>query len=76
MIVCHCNFITHDEIRAAIRELRDADPYRVIIPGLVYHRLGKRGRCCGCFPHVIEMIIAENEGELVDSDVMPMQETG
>ena len=74
MIVCHCNFITRDEIRAAIQDLRADDPYRVIIPGLVYHRLGKRGRCCGCFPQVIELIIAEADGEMTDEP--EMQETG
>ena len=56
MIVCHCNVITEKAIRSVVNELLDADPLRVITPGLVYMTLGKRGRCCGCFPNAIAVI--------------------
>lgn len=56
MILCHCNVITRSEIEAIIDELMEKDRYRVITPGLVYHLLGKRGKCCGCFPQVVDVI--------------------
>jgi hypothetical protein len=27
----------------------------------VYHAMGKRGRCCGCFPNVVDLIIRTTE---------------
>lgn len=59
MIVCQCNVITEKAIRSVVGELLDADPLRVITPGLVYMTLGKRGRCCGCFPNAIAVIASE-----------------
>lgn len=56
MIVCHCNVLTDADIRDVVAELLSVDPYRVLTPGLVYMTLGKRGRCCGCFPHAIDVI--------------------
>jgi bacterioferritin-associated ferredoxin len=56
VIVCHCNIITEKAIRDIVDELVDADRFQVITPGLVYLTLGKRGRCCGCFPNAIEVI--------------------
>lgn len=56
MIVCHCNVITDRDIEATVRELLAADPHRLLTPGLVYMTLGKKGRCCGCFPNAIEVI--------------------
>ncbi|WP_181708239.1 (2Fe-2S)-binding protein [Chthonobacter rhizosphaerae] len=56
MIVCHCNVITLADIHSVVDELFDADPWRVITPGLVYMTLGKRGRCCGCFPNAVRVI--------------------
>lgn len=56
MIVCHCNVITLGEILAVVDALIDADPWRVVTPGLVYMTLGKRGRCCGCFPNAVRAI--------------------
>ena len=29
----------------------------MLTPNLIYHRLGRRGRCCGCFPQVSEVIV-------------------
>jgi bacterioferritin-associated ferredoxin len=59
LIVCHCNVITEAAIRAAVDELLDQDPLRVVTPGLVYMTIGKRGRCCGCFPNAIAVIRAQ-----------------
>ena len=56
MIVCHCNVITDADIRSAVADLLAADPHRLLTPGLVYATLGKRGKCCGCFPNAIAVI--------------------
>ena len=61
MLVCHCNIITQKEIEATIISLLDADPWQLIVPAKVYHTLKQRGRCCGCFPNVIETIIRVTE---------------
>ena len=61
MLVCHCNLITQKEIEEAIVGLLDADPWQLIVPAKVYHTLSKRGRCCGCFPNVVETIIRVTE---------------
>jgi hypothetical protein len=57
MIVCSCNIIARREIEAVIEEILREDPYAVLTPGLLYHRLGRRGRCCGCFPHVTQILV-------------------
>lgn len=56
MIVCHCNVLTIKDIHRAIDDLMAEDPWRVLTPGLVYMTLGKRGKCCGCFPNAVEII--------------------
>lgn len=61
MLVCHCNVITQNEIEEAIIALLDADPWQLLVPAKVYHSLQKRGRCCGCFPNVVETIIRVTE---------------
>lgn len=61
MLICHCNLITEKEIENAILELLDQDPWNLIVPAKVYHFLHKRGRCCGCFPNVVETIIRVTE---------------
>ncbi|MFK7791956.1 MAG: bacterioferritin-associated ferredoxin [Devosiaceae bacterium] len=61
MIVCHCNVLTKEMINEAIESLIDDDPYRLITPGVVYRELGKRGKCCGCFPQVVSLIVARLE---------------
>lgn len=58
MLVCSCNFITDKEIRDTIIELLDEDCWQLIVPAKVYHQMGKRGRCCGCFPNVVDLIIS------------------
>ncbi len=61
MLVCHCNIITQKEIEQAIVALLDADPWQLIVPAKVYHSMRQRGRCCGCFPNVVETIIRVTE---------------
>lgn len=61
MLVCHCNLITEKEIEQTILKLLEADPWQLIVPAKVYHTLAKRGRCCGCFPNVVETIIRVTE---------------
>ena len=57
MLVCSCNFITESEIRETIRTFLDEDCWQLIVPGKVYHAMQKRGRCCGCFPNVVDLIV-------------------
>ena len=61
MIICHCNLIGEREIEDTIIELLNEDPWMLIVPARVYHRMAKRGRCCGCFPNVVETIIRVTE---------------
>jgi hypothetical protein len=61
MLVCHCNIITEREIEDTILRLLDEDCWQLIVPAKVYHALAKRGRCCGCFPNVVETIIRVTE---------------
>jgi bacterioferritin-associated ferredoxin len=61
MLVCHCNLITQKEIEAAIVAMLDEDPWQLIVPAKVYHAMAQRGRCCGCFPNVVETIIRVTE---------------
>jgi bacterioferritin-associated ferredoxin len=57
MMVCSCNLITDKEIRDVIVSLLDEDCWQLIVPAKVYHAMGKRGRCCGCFPNVVDIIV-------------------
>jgi bacterioferritin-associated ferredoxin len=61
MLVCHCNIITSREIEETIEQLLDADPWQLVVPAKVYRALEKRGRCCGCFPNVVDIIIRVTE---------------
>jgi bacterioferritin-associated ferredoxin len=61
MLICHCNLITEKEIEQTIIELLDEDAWQLVVPAKVYHRMHKRGRCCGCFPNVVETIIRVTE---------------
>ncbi len=61
MLVCQCNLITQREVEDTILELLAKDPWGLIVPAKVYHALQKRGRCCGCFPNVVETIIRVTE---------------
>lgn len=57
MIICSCNILMEEEIREAIRSLLKADPWQLIVPVQVYHEMGKRGKCCGCFPRLVDVIV-------------------
>jgi hypothetical protein len=57
MITCHCNYITEKELEDVILGFLRKDPWQLVVPNKVYHEMGKRGRCCGCFPAVIDIII-------------------
>lgn len=61
MIVCQCNILSKAEIEAAVEKLLAEDPWRLIVPSTVYHAMRIRGRCCGCFPDVIEIIAEVTE---------------
>lgn len=69
MIVCHCNVLTVEDIQNAVDELLAEAPFSLITPGLVYRRLGTRGRCCGCFPLAIDVINAHIEKKLATDDL-------
>ena len=61
MLICHCNVITEKEIEQTIVDCSTRTPGNSIVPAKVYHALQKRGRCCGCFPNVVETIIRVTE---------------
>lgn len=61
MITCHCNIITEREIEQAIIDLLDEDRWQLIVPVKLYHSMEKRGKCCRCFPNVIDIIIRTTE---------------
>ena len=69
MLICQCNIITEKEIEQAIVALLDQDPWQLIVPAKVYHAMQKRGRCCGCFPNVVETIIRVTENYHSRSEV-------
>ncbi|MEM6666324.1 MAG: (2Fe-2S)-binding protein [Pseudomonadota bacterium] len=61
VIVCSCNIISKSEIVAVVRDFLRADPWQLITAGKVYAAMAKRGKCCGCFPGVIDIIVATAE---------------
>ena len=61
MIVCQCNLLSQGEIEDAVEKLLAEDPWQLIVPSKVYHCMRIRGRCCGCFPDVVEIIRAVTE---------------
>jgi len=61
MLVCSCNIITQREIEDTIRQMLDEDPWQLIVPAKVLHAMKSRGRCCGCFPNLVETIIRITE---------------
>ncbi|MEM1045551.1 MAG: (2Fe-2S)-binding protein [Pseudomonadota bacterium] len=66
MIVCHCNILTRVEIEDTIDALLLTDPSRRLTPGMVYRDLGRRGRCCGCFPVIVALIVAAVDARYPD----------
>ncbi|GGB49364.1 (2Fe-2S)-binding protein [Roseibium aquae] len=76
MLVCSCNVISKRDIEEVVRSFLAVDPWQLITPGKVYHALQKRGRCCGCFPNLINIIVAEIENhhrqaETPEADILP-----
>lgn len=61
MIVCSCNVIALREIEDVIVGFLKADEWQLITPGMVYHAMAKRGKCCSCFPRVIDTIVSVSE---------------
>ncbi|KPB00974.1 (2Fe-2S)-binding protein [Ahrensia marina] len=61
MIVCSCNYITKNDIEEVVRGFLDVDAWQLITVGMVYHALKKRGKCCGCFPNAIGVIVDVSE---------------
>jgi bacterioferritin-associated ferredoxin len=61
MHVCHCNVITDRDIEDVVRRMLDEDPWQLIVPAKVYHAMDKRGRCCSCFPNVVDIIVRVTE---------------
>lgn len=61
MIVCSCNVIMRSEIEEVVADLLDKDAWQLITPGTVYHAMKKRGKCCSCFPRVIDVIVEVTE---------------
>lgn len=57
MIVCSCNYISKSDIEGVVRGFLDDDAWQLITVGKVYHALQKRGKCCGCFPNAIGVIV-------------------
>ena len=57
MIVCQCDILSKDEIKAAVEKLLTDDPWQLIVPSKVYHFM----RIRGCFPKVVEIIGAVTE---------------
>jgi bacterioferritin-associated ferredoxin len=73
MIVCQCNLVSKNEIEAAVEELLTEDPWQLIVPSKVYHSMRIRGRCCGCFPDVVDIIgevtarVRNSTGQAIDA---------
>jgi bacterioferritin-associated ferredoxin len=90
MIVCQCNIITEADIESVVHEFLARDAWQLITVGMVYHAMEKRGKCCGCFPNAIAVIVkcvelwhrgnATPEAEIIQfvartRDVLSQQET-
>jgi len=61
MLVCHCNVISDGEIEAVILELLREDRWQMIVPGKVFRALAKRGKCAGCVPNMVDIIVKVTE---------------
>jgi len=68
MIVCQCNVVTQDEVESIIRNFLDEDRWQLIVPGRVFNAIDKKGRCCGCFPNIVETIIQVTERYHLDHE--------
>lgn len=46
-----------NDIKSVITSLLNDDPWQLIVPAVVYGEMGKRGKCCGCFPRLVDLIV-------------------
>lgn len=61
MMVCHCNLISDKDIERIVISVLDEDPWQLVVPARIYRELGKRGQCCGCIPHLVDIITRVTE---------------
>lgn len=61
MLVCHCNLITDKDIEEIVLALLQQDPWQLIVPAKVFREFENRGRCCGCVPNIVDIIIKVTE---------------
>ncbi len=61
MITCSCNFLKSSDIEATIVDMLIADPFQLIVPGKLFKEMTARGKCCMCFPNVVEIIVKTTE---------------
>ena len=48
-------------VERTIVALLERDPWQLVVPGQIYHEMGKAGKCCGCFPQLVDLIIETTE---------------
>ena len=48
MILCSCTVIDSAALAQTVRDILHDDPYAVITPGRLFHRLGRRMKCARC----------------------------
>ncbi len=53
--------MTDREIKRIILDLLAEDPWRIIVPAMVYREAQKRCKCAGCVPNVIDIILSVTE---------------
>ncbi|WP_299639313.1 (2Fe-2S)-binding protein [Devosia sp.] len=53
--------ITDKQIRQIVTGFLTEDPWRIIVPAMVYNELQKRCKCAGCVPNVVDIIITVTE---------------
>jgi bacterioferritin-associated ferredoxin len=61
MIVCSCNIVTRKDIEQVVVDFLNEDEWQLITPGKVFQAVSARGKCCGCFPGVIDIIVETTE---------------
>ena len=61
MIVCSCNIVSRKDIEQVVVDFLTEDEWQLITPGKVFQAMSARGKCCGCFPGVIDIIVETTE---------------
>lgn len=61
MIVCSCNVVSERDIEECVTAFLEEDPWQFVTAGKVYREMEKRGRCCACFPGVVDIIVRVSE---------------